>query len=96
MVRIRDMKDDAYFFDEDNYCLRGRKPGNVFTLGDTVRIQVKSADLVKKQLDFVLVKRTEEKKEVAKPKQTEQAAKEGKEKKPVKGDTFSDEWGFEI
>ena len=99
MVRIRDMKDDAYFFDEDNYCLRGRKPGNVFTLGDTVRIQVKSADLVKKQLDFVLVKRTEEKKEPAKPKQAEKPTKEGKEgkeKKISKGDSFSDEWGFEI
>jgi ribonuclease R len=62
LVRIREMKDDSYFFDEENYCLRGRKPGNIFTLGDAVRIKVKNADLVKKQLDFELMKRAEFKK----------------------------------
>jgi ribonuclease R len=55
MIRMRDLTDDNYFFDEDNYCLRGRKYGKVLTLGDTVRIEVKRADLVKKQLDFALV-----------------------------------------
>jgi ribonuclease R len=55
MVRIRELQDDNYYFDEDNYCLRGRKYGRVLTLGDEVRIQIKRADLVKKQLDFSLV-----------------------------------------
>ena len=55
MVRIRDLQDDAYYFDEDNYCLRGRKSGRVLTLGNKVRIEIKRADLVKKQLDFVLI-----------------------------------------
>ena len=55
MVRIRDLQDDQYYFDEDNYCLRGRKSGKVLTLGNKVRIEIKRADLVKKQLDFVLV-----------------------------------------
>ncbi len=55
MVRLRELRDDAYYFDEDNYCLRGRKFGKVLTLGDTVRIEIKRADLVKKQLDFALV-----------------------------------------
>jgi len=55
MVRIRELRDDNYYFDEDNYCLRGRKYGKVLTLGDSVRIEIKRADLVKKQLDFVLV-----------------------------------------
>jgi ribonuclease R len=58
MIRLRDLHDDNYFFDEDNYCLRGRKYGKVLTLGDTVRIEVKRADLVKKQLDFALVEVT--------------------------------------
>ena len=39
MVRLRELRDDAYYFDEDNYCLRGRKFGKVLTLGDTVRIE---------------------------------------------------------
>jgi ribonuclease R len=55
MVRIRDLRDDMYYFDEDNYCLKGRKTGKVITLGDEVRIEIKRADLVKKQLDFALV-----------------------------------------
>ncbi|CAN5455461.1 hypothetical protein BH10BAC1_BH10BAC1_08630 [soil metagenome] len=61
MVRLRELRDDAYYFDEDNYCLRGRKFGKVLTLGDTVRIEIKRADLVKKQLDFALVEVLEEK-----------------------------------
>ena len=55
MVRLRDLQDDMYYFDEDNYCLRGRKYNKVLTLGDKVRIEIKRADLVKKQLDFALV-----------------------------------------
>lgn len=55
MIRQRDMTDDNYYFDEENYCMRGRKYGKVLTLGDEVRIEVKRADLVKKQLDFALV-----------------------------------------
>ncbi len=61
MVRIRELRDDNYYFDEDNYCLRGRKFGKVLTLGDNVRIEIKRADLVKKQLDFALVEVLEEK-----------------------------------
>lgn len=59
MVRIRELRDDNYSFDEDNYCLRGRRTGRVLSLGDTVRIEIKRADLVKKQLDFALVEVTE-------------------------------------
>lgn len=55
MVRQRDLTDDQYYFDEENYCMRGKKFGKVLTLGDEVRIVVKKADLVKKQLDFALV-----------------------------------------
>jgi ribonuclease R len=109
MVSIRDMKDDSYFFDEDNYCIRGRKPGNIYTLGNTVRIEIKSADLVKKQLNFVMVKRVELKKES--PQETARDKKKGgksiatqtknaipakKENDTPKGDNFNDEWGFEI
>lgn len=65
MVRIRELKDDMYYFDEDNYCLRGRRSGRVIALGDNVRIEVKKADLVRKQLDFILLEKTDEKKQAA-------------------------------
>jgi ribonuclease R len=61
MVRIRDLRDDNYYFDEDNYCLKGRRYSKVLTLGDTVRIEIKRADLTKKQLDFALVEMPERK-----------------------------------
>ncbi|MDF2449125.1 MAG: ribonuclease [Bacteroidota bacterium] len=54
-VSMRDMKDDQYVFDEENYRVVGRRTGRVYTLGDKVRISVKRADLIKKQLDFEFV-----------------------------------------
>lgn len=55
MVSTRDMTDDVYSFDEENYALRGHSTGRTLTLGDNVRVRVKSADLQRKQLDFELV-----------------------------------------
>lgn len=54
-VSIRDIKDDTYDYDEDNYRFVGRRTGRIYSLGDTVTIKVKRADLVKKQLDFEFV-----------------------------------------
>lgn len=55
LVRMRDMTDDQYEFDERNYCIKGRRSRRKFTLGDKVRIEVKKADLIRKQLDFLLL-----------------------------------------
>lgn len=55
MVSTRDMTDDFYSYDEENYAMRGHATHKVLTLGDTVRIRIKSADLFRKQLDFELV-----------------------------------------
>ncbi len=52
MVAIRDLDDDFYEYDEENYCIRGRSRGKEYTLGDRVTIEVVKADLQKKQLDF--------------------------------------------
>ena len=62
-VSIRDMKDDQYSFDEDNYRIVGRRTGRIYTLGDTVMIKVKRADLVKKQLDFEFIEQVQTKQE---------------------------------
>jgi ribonuclease R len=55
MVSVRDLTDDFYEYDEDNYCLKGRTTGNLYTLGDRVNVEVVKADLQKKQLDYKLV-----------------------------------------
>ena len=55
MVRIREIKDDYYFFDEKQYALVGENTDNMYQLGDEVIIMVKEADLVKRQLDFIVL-----------------------------------------
>jgi ribonuclease R len=52
MIHIRDLNDDFYIFDEDNYCIRGKRLGRTFRLGETIRVEVWRANLMKKQLDF--------------------------------------------
>lgn len=55
MIRIRDLKDDFYVFDETQYALVGEVTKNRYQLGDEVVIRVKNTDLIKKHLDFELV-----------------------------------------
>jgi ribonuclease R len=59
MVRIRDIKDDYYTFDEKQYALVGEISKGLLQLGDEVWVKVKNADLVKKQLDFNFLRRKE-------------------------------------
>jgi ribonuclease R len=60
MVRIRDIKDDYYTFDEKQYALVGATSNQLLQLGDEIFVKVKNADLVKKQLDFNFIRRIEE------------------------------------
>ena len=55
MVRIRDLKDDYYTFDERQYAVVGERFGTVYQLGDEVVVMVKSTDLIKRHLDFSLI-----------------------------------------
>lgn len=52
MIRLRDLDDDFYEFDETNYCVVGSRSKKVYTLGDEVKVQVVRCDLLKKQIDF--------------------------------------------
>lgn len=55
LVSIRDLDDDYYRFDEEEYALVGQRTGRKFTLGDEVEVEVWRTNLAKKQLDFKLV-----------------------------------------
>ena len=54
LIRINDLDDDYYVFDEKNYCLTGRYRHHQYQLGDPIRIQVASANMEKRQLEYVL------------------------------------------
>ncbi|OGI73845.1 ribonuclease R [Candidatus Nomurabacteria bacterium RIFCSPHIGHO2_02_FULL_41_18] len=55
LVRIRDINDDFYIFNEKKLELVGQKTKKRYRLGDRVKIKVKSADLEYKTIDYVLV-----------------------------------------
>ena len=55
MIRLKDLSDDFYYLDEENYQVIGSRKGHQFKLGDKVRIRVKKVDLPRKQMDFMLV-----------------------------------------
>ena len=55
MVRIRDIKDDYYIYDEKQYALVGQATKNLLQLGGEVLVRVKNTDLERKHLDFTLV-----------------------------------------
>lgn len=59
MVRIREIRDDYYTFDDKQYALVGEVSKNIIQLGDEVYVKVKNADLVKKQLDFHYLRKRE-------------------------------------
>ena len=55
MVALRDLGQEFFYFDEEEYAAIGSRTGRKFVLGDKVRIKVKGADLRLKQLDFTLL-----------------------------------------
>ena len=59
MVRIRDIKDDYYLYDEKQYALVGQSTKNLYQLGDHDLIKVKHTDLERKHLDFNLLEKIE-------------------------------------
>ena len=54
MIPMRDLIDDFYDYDEDNFRLIGKRTGRQFQLGDELMVEVARANLAKRQLDFVL------------------------------------------
>ncbi len=54
MIAMRNMDDDFYYLDEDNYKVVGQHKGKEFRLGDPIQIKVQSVDLQRKQMDFIL------------------------------------------
>jgi ribonuclease R len=55
MIKLRDLDDDYYYLDEENFRVNGQRYGNVYKLGDKVRIRVKKIDLSRKQMDYTIL-----------------------------------------
>jgi VacB/RNase II family 3'-5' exoribonuclease len=56
LVSMRDLKDDHYELHKETFSLVGKRTKKRFQLGDALKVRVRNVDLVKKQIDFQLVK----------------------------------------
>ncbi|MBI2100281.1 MAG: ribonuclease R [Candidatus Vogelbacteria bacterium] len=55
MVKLFDLKDDFYLFDEKNYMMIGQRTGKRYRLGDKVRVKIVRADVKERVIDFAFV-----------------------------------------
>lgn len=53
MIRLADLDDDFYEFDEKKYRVIGKRRGKVYTLGDKVNVRVKKTDIDRRLIDLV-------------------------------------------
>ncbi|MCC8174798.1 MAG: ribonuclease R [Odoribacter sp.] len=58
LVSMNELEDDYYEFDEKNYRIYGRHHHKVYQLGDKIEVKVAKANLMARQLDFVLADST--------------------------------------
>jgi ribonuclease R len=56
LVRMRDLGDDYYVYDEKNYALIGRRTKKRYRLGDRITVQVVRVDIEDREIDFRIVR----------------------------------------
>ena len=55
MVRLNTLVDDYYEYNEKEKAVIGKRTKKKYRLGDPVRVKVKAADPLKRQIDFLMV-----------------------------------------
>ncbi|MFT6868624.1 MAG: ribonuclease R [Cyclobacteriaceae bacterium] len=55
MIRMADMNDDFYEFDEKNFRVIGQRNKRIITLGDKLTVKVAKTDIDRRTIDLVLV-----------------------------------------
>jgi ribonuclease R len=53
MIRLADLTDDFYEFDEKNYRVIGRRNGKMYRLGDKIKVRIKKTDIDRRTIDLV-------------------------------------------
>lgn len=53
MIRMADMADDFYEFDQKNYRIIGRKTKKTYRLGDRIDVRIKKTDIDRRLIDLV-------------------------------------------
>jgi ribonuclease R len=55
LVHIRTLTDDFYRLDKKRLSLIGTRRGKVYSFGDVVKVKITKIDLLKREVDFVIV-----------------------------------------
>lgn len=55
LIRFNDLGDDYFIYDENKKTLLGERTKKIYKIGDKVKIKVKSANKILRQIDFELV-----------------------------------------
>ena len=56
MIPMRSFDDDFYYIDEENYTLVGLHHGHSLRFGDSIKVRVVAVDMIKRQMDFQIVR----------------------------------------
>ncbi len=54
LVRLENMTDDYYEFDETTSSLKGKRKNRIYAIGNTVKVVLAHTDILLRQIDFVL------------------------------------------
>lgn len=57
LVRVSNMDDDYYVYDDKHFCLIGEHTGNCYRIGDRLKVWLYKADMATRQLEFMIDKR---------------------------------------
>ncbi len=55
LIRISNIEDDYYTFDEKHYTMIGERTKRTFRIGDVLKIRVDKVDVPNRNIDFMLV-----------------------------------------
>jgi ribonuclease R len=57
LIHVTALADDYYDYDAVSHTLCGRRAGNRYRLGDTIRVEIVHVDLDRRELDFRLLRK---------------------------------------
>ena len=52
MIRLSDLTDDFYEFDDRNYRVIGRRRKKIYRLGDAIKVRIKKTDIDRRLIDL--------------------------------------------
>lgn len=55
MVRLEDIEDDYYIYDESRYILVGERTGKTYSLGEEIKVQLVATNKLQRTIDFTII-----------------------------------------